>query len=87
MAVERHLETPIKVSGTTARTGLVIFSTLFSAEVINATRYEKVKMPTVDLYNGTTDLKEHLGVHKAQMYVQDVDDEAHYRYFPATLKG
>jgi len=29
-------------------------------------------MPTVDLYNGTTYLEEHLGVYKAQMYVQDV---------------
>jgi len=33
-------------------------------------------MPTVDLYDGTTDPEEHLGVNKAQMYVQDVDDAA-----------
>jgi len=26
----------------------------------------------VDLYDRTTDLEEHLGVYKAQMYVQDV---------------
>ena len=31
--------------------------------------------------------KEHLGVYKAQMYIQDVDDTAYCRYFPATLKG
>jgi len=44
-------------------------------------------MPTVDLHDRTTDPKEHLGVYKAQMYVQDVDDAANCRYFPATLKG
>ena len=44
-------------------------------------------MPTVDLYNGTTDPKEHLGVYKAQMYVQDIDEASYCRYFPATLKG
>jgi len=44
-------------------------------------------MPTVDLYDGTTDPEEHLGVYKAQMYVQGVDDAAYCRYFPATLKG
>jgi len=44
-------------------------------------------MPTLDLYDGTTDLLELLGVYKAQMYVQDVDDASYCRYFPATLKG
>jgi len=44
-------------------------------------------MPILDLYDGTTDPEEHLGVYKAQMYVQDVDDSAYCRYFPATLKG
>ena len=44
-------------------------------------------MPTVDLYDGTTDPEEHLGVYKAQMYDQDVDDATYCCYFPATLKG
>jgi len=44
-------------------------------------------MPTVDLYDGTTDREEHLGVYKAQIYIQDVDDAAYCRYFPATPKG
>ena len=44
-------------------------------------------MPTVDFYDGMTDPKEHLGVYKAQMYVQDVDDAAYCCYFLATLKG
>jgi len=44
-------------------------------------------MPALDLYDGTANRKEHLGVYKAQTYVQDVDDAAYCRYFPATLKG
>jgi len=44
-------------------------------------------MPTVDLYDGTTDPEEHLGVYKLQMYVQDMNDMAYCHYFPATLKG
>jgi len=67
--VERRLETPIKVSAIAARVGTVLFSTPISAEIVNAPRYGKVKMPTVDLCNGTTDPEEHLGVYKAQMYV------------------
>jgi len=85
--VERHPDTPIKVSGTVAQPTVPPFSTPFSAKVINAPHYGKVKMPTIDLYDGTTDSEEHLGVYKAQMYVQDVDDASYYRYFPATLKG
>ena len=66
--VERHLDTPVKVSGTATRPAALPFSTPFSTEIINAPRYGKVKMPMLDLYGGTTDLKEHLGVYKAQMY-------------------
>ena len=50
------------------------FSTAFIAEIVNAPRYRKVKIPTMDLYDGTTDPEEHLRVYKAQMYIQDVDD-------------
>jgi len=49
--------------------------------------YRKAKKPTIDLYDGTTNPKEHPRVCKAQMYVQDVDDATCWRYFPATLKG
>jgi len=44
-------------------------------------------MTTVDLYDGTTNLERHLGVYKAQMYIQDVDDAAYCKNFLATLKG
>jgi len=77
MEVERRPETPIKVSGTAVRTGPVLFCTPFSAEIVNVLHYGKVKMPTVDLYDGTTDPEEHLGVHKAQIYIQDVDNAAY----------
>lgn len=46
-----------------------------------------MKMPIMDLYDGTTNPDEHLGVYEAQMYVEDVDDAAYCRYFPTTLKG
>lgn len=45
----------------------------FSAEIINAPKFGKVMMSTVELYNGTMDPEEHLGVYNAQMYVQDMD--------------
>ena len=85
--VEHHPDTPIKVSGTAARPTILPFSIPFCAKIINAPRYGKVKMPAIDIYDGTTDPEEHLGVYKAQMYVQDVDDASYCRYFPATLKG
>ena len=44
-------------------------------------------MTTLDLYDGTADLEEHLRVYKAQMNVQDVDDATYCLYFPTTLKG
>jgi len=44
-------------------------------------------MPNLELYDGTKDPREHLGVYKAQMYIRDVDDLAYCMYFSATLKG
>jgi len=43
-------------------------------------------MATMDLYDGTTDPKKHLGVYKAQMYVHNVDNAVYCRYFLDTLK-
>ena len=60
--VEHHPDTPIKVSGIVVHPTPLPFSTSFSAQIINAPYYEKVKMPTMDLYDGTTDPDEHLGV-------------------------
>ena len=33
-------------------------------------------MPSVDLFDGTTDPDNHLDVYKAQMYIQDVHQKA-----------
>ena len=44
--------------------GPIPFSTTFSAKIINAPLYGKVKMPTMDMYDGTTDPEEYLGVYK-----------------------
>jgi len=44
-------------------------------------------MLTMDLYDGTTNPEEHLGVYKVEMYVQDVDNAPYCRYFPVALKG
>jgi len=44
-------------------------------------------MPNLELCDGTKDLEEHLRAYKAQMYIQDMDNAAYYRYFSATLKG
>ena len=66
--------------------GPVPFYTPFNAKIVDAPCYRKVKVPTIDLYTRTTDPKEHLGVYKAQMYVQNVDDLAYCRYLPSTLK-
>ena len=73
--------------------GTVPFSIPFRAKIMNALCYGKVKMPTMDLYDETMDLydetiapKEHQGVYKAQIYVQNIDDVAYCRYFLTTLK-
>jgi len=44
-------------------------------------------MPTVELYDGTTDPEEHHWVYKAQMYVQDVDNAAYCSIFPGYLES
>jgi len=85
--VERHPETPIKVLGTAARPTVFPLSTPFNAEIINALRYEKVKMPTMDLYDGTTNPEEHLGVYKAQMYCKAWMTRHTVAIFLPSLKG
>ena len=84
--VGRQLETPVKVSGMAVRTGQIRFCMTFSVEIINGPRFGKMKMRTMELYDGATDPEKHLGVHKAPVYVQVVDDIACYQYFLVTLK-
>ena len=79
---------PVLRVGSSSRRGLLpTFATSFNWEIIEAPRSKKVKMPSIEPFDGTTDPDDHLDVYKAHMYVQDVDDTICYRYFPATLRG
>ena len=44
-------------------------------------------MPSIELFDGTTNPDDHLDVYKVQMYVQDVDDATCCLYFSVSLKG
>ena len=79
--------TVLKIGNSSEKGSLPTFSTPFSREILEAPRPHKVKMPSIELFDGTIDANDHLDVYKAQMYVQDVDDATCCRYFPATLKG
>jgi len=74
--------------GNSSKTGsLPTLPTPFNREILEVPRLNKVKMPSIELIDETTDPDDHLDVYKAQMYVQDVDNATYCRYFPATLKG
>ncbi|XP_057247634.1 uncharacterized protein LOC130589967 [Beta vulgaris subsp. vulgaris] len=49
--------------------------------------FRKVKLPTIEPFDGTTDPDDHLSAYKHQMYVQGVADATWCKNFPATLKG
>ena len=55
--------------------------------LVKLPRLGKVNMPNLELHNGTTDPEEHLGVYKAQMYVQEIDDTIYCWYFTSIIKG
>jgi len=79
--------TVIRNENSSERGSLPTFSTPFNREILKAPRLNKVKMPSIELFDGTTDPDDHLDIYKAQMYAQDMDDATCCRYFPATLKG
>ena len=47
----------------------------------------KLKMPSLDLYDGTRDPFDHIATFKTTMHLQGVPDEIMCRAFPTTLKG
>ena len=47
----------------------------------------KFKMPSLDSYDGTRDLFDHIATFKTTMHLQGVLDEIMCRAFPTTLKG
>jgi len=53
------------VSGSSRRGLLPTFTTPFSREIMEAPCPKKVKMPSIELFNETTDLDYHLDVYKA----------------------
>jgi len=75
------------VGGSIGRGLLPTFTTPFSWEIMEAPRSKKVKMPSIESFDGTTDPYNHLDVYKTQMYIQDVDDAICCRHFPTALRG
>ena len=47
----------------------------------------KFKMPSLDLYDGTCDLCDHIATFKTTMHLQEVPDKIMCKAFPTTLKG
>jgi len=77
----------LRVGGSSGRGLLPTVTTPFSREIIEAPHPKKFKMLYVEPFDGVTDPDDHLDVYKAQMYVQEVDDDMCCRYFPTTLRG
>jgi len=55
------------VGGFSGRELLPTFATLFSWEIKEAPHPKKIKLPYVELFDGTKDLDDHLDVYKAHM--------------------
>ncbi|XP_021855733.2 uncharacterized protein [Spinacia oleracea] len=62
-------------------------STPFSEDIMNALKEPKVKTPTIEAYDGTTDPDMHLVAYLHHTYVQGTNEATWCKYFPATLKG
>ena len=65
----------------------VNWPTPFSAKIMEVPFFPKVKLPTIEPFDGTTDPNDHLSAYKHQLYVQAVDDATWCKNFPATLKS
>lgn len=61
--------------------------TPFIAEIMLTRNPGKVKIPTIDPYDGTSDSDDHLAAFTAQMCIQSDNDAVWCKYFPTTLKG
>ncbi|XP_075640490.1 uncharacterized protein LOC142612259 [Castanea sativa] len=59
----------------------------FIASINNHPLPSKLKMPSLDSYNGTCNLCDHIATFKTTMHLQGVPDEIMCRAFPTTLKG
>lgn len=54
---------------------------------MDAVNTQKVKVPCMDPYDGTTDPDEHLAAYKTQMTVQTGNEASWCKFFPTMLKG
>ena len=59
----------------------------FTASINNHPLPPKFKMPSLDSYDGTHDLFDHIATFKTTMHLQEVPNEIICRAFPTTLKG
>ena len=60
---------------------------LFIASINSHPFPSKFKMPSLDFYDGTHDLCDHIATFKTTMHLQGVPNEIMCRAFPTTLKG
>lgn len=63
------------------------WSTPFAPGIMATPRPSKIKLPSIEAFDGTTDPNDHISAYKHQMYVQAADDATWCKLFPATLKG
>jgi len=61
--------TILKIANSSEKGSLPTFAMLFRREILEAPRLRKVKMPSIELFDGTTNPDDHLDLYKAQMYV------------------
>ena len=59
----------------------------FTASINSHPLPPKFKMPSLDSYDGTCDLFDHIATFKTTMHLQGDSDEIMHRAFPTTLKG
>ena len=59
----------------------------FTASINGHPLPSKFKLPSLDSYDGTRDLFDHIATFKTTMHLQGVPNEIMCRAFPTTLKG
>ncbi|RZS02178.1 hypothetical protein BHM03_00032165 [Ensete ventricosum] len=59
----------------------------FTAEIQDKPLSTNFRLPTLELYDGSCDLTEHITTFRAQMALYDTSDALMCRAFPATLRG
>lgn len=63
----------LRIGRSSEKIALPLFSAIISKEIINVPHHNKVKIPSMDLFDGTINLVDNLSIHKLPMYIYDVD--------------